>query len=131
MKALKKKIEFTIEKTDTGFSGYSKLYPVITTGKNFTEMMTEAADAMNLFFEDEDIMVTSNDISFEIDLQQFFQYYRVINAKFLAQRIGINETLLSQYVQGKKKPSHKQTDKILHGIQEIGRELANLNMFTS
>jgi hypothetical protein len=41
----------------------------------------------------------------------------------------MNETLLSQYVQGRKKPSQKQTNKILQGIQQVGRELSNLNLF--
>jgi predicted RNase H-like HicB family nuclease len=126
---LKKKIKFIVEKTASGFSGYSNEYPVFTTGKNFTELLGNATEAMNLFFEDQDILVTARDIEFEIDLQQFFQYYRVINAKFLAERIGMNESLLSQYVQGKKKPSPKQTNKILLGIHEIGRELTNINLF--
>lgn len=130
MSALKKKYKFIVEKTDSGFSAFSKEYPVFTTGRNFTELLANATEALNLFFEDQHIQLTERNIEFEIDLQQFFQYYRVINAKFLAERIGMNESLLSQYVQGKKKPSPKQTGKILQGIQEIGRELANINLFT-
>lgn len=130
MKTLKNKIKLIIEKTTTGFSGYSKDFPVATTAKNFTELLSNSVEAINLYLEDQKLQVSAKNIEFEIDLQQFFQYYRVINAKFLAQRIGMNETLLSQYVKGKKKPSPKQTDKILHGIQEIGRELTNINLFT-
>ena len=130
MSGSKKKIKIIVEKTTSGFSGYSKEYPVYTTGRNFTELLANATEALDLFFEDKQIQVTSRDIEFEIDLQQFFQYYRVINAKFLAERIGMNESLLSQYVQGKKKPSPKQSSKILKGIQEIGRELTNINLFT-
>jgi len=126
----KNKIKFIVEKTDSGFSVYSREYPVFTTGNNFTELLANVTEAMNLFFEDQDVQVTSAEIEFEIDLQQFFRYYRIINAKFLAKRIGMNASLLSQYVQGKKKPSPKQTGKILHGIQEIGRELTNINLFT-
>jgi len=66
------------------------------------------------------------DLKFEIDFQQFFQYYRVINAKFLAKKIGMNPTLLSQYVQGRKKPSENQTEKILSGIHQIGKELMEI-----
>ena len=84
---------------------------------------------MNLYLEDSDSKITDKNISFEIDLKQFFQYYRVINSKFLAQKIGMNETLLSQYVQGRKKPSSSQTNRILLGIQEIGHELSNINLF--
>ncbi len=129
MKTLKKKIRLTVEKTDTGFSAFSEDYPVFTTGKTFTELLNNSVEAMNLFLMDEDSQVFEENIEFEIDLQQFFQYYRVINSKFLAKRIGMNETLLSQYVQGRKKPSPKQTNKILQGIQEVGRELLNINLF--
>jgi predicted RNase H-like HicB family nuclease len=128
MKTLKKKIKFTVEKTDTGFSAFSEVYPVFTTGKTFTELLKNAVEAMNLYLTGQDSQVVEKNIEFEIDLQQFFQYYRVINSKFLAQRIGMNETLLSQYVQGRKKPSQKQTNKILQGIQQVGRELSNLNL---
>jgi DNA-binding transcriptional regulator YdaS (Cro superfamily) len=52
----------------------------------------------------------------------------VLNANFLAQRIGMNPTLLSQYVRGKKHPSAKQTDKIIKGIQTIGKELSEISL---
>jgi len=130
MKTLKKKIKLTVEKTDTGFSAFSEVYPVFTTGKTFTELLKNAVEAINLYLTDQDSQVVEKNIEFEIDLQQFFQYYRVINSKFLAQRIGMNESLLSQYVQGRKKPSPKQTNKILQGVQQVGRELSNLNLFT-
>ena len=129
MKILKKKIKLTVEKTDTGFSAFSEVYPVFTTGKTFTELLKNAVEAINLYLTDQDSQVIEKNIEFEIDLQQFFQYYRVINSKFLAQRIGMNESLLSQYVQGRKKPSPKQTNKILQGVQQVGRELSNLNFF--
>lgn len=130
MKTLKKKIMMMVEKTETGFSAYSDVYPVFTTGVSFTELLHNAVEATNLFLSDQKSQITEKNIEFEIDLQQFFQYYRVINSKFLAKRIGMNESLLSQYVQGRKKPSAAQTSKILHGIQEIGRELSNINLFS-
>jgi predicted RNase H-like HicB family nuclease len=129
MKTLKKKIKFTVEKTDTGFSAFSEVYPIFTTGKTFTELLKNSVEAMNLYLTDQDYQVVEKNIEFEVDLHQFFKYYRVINSKFLAQRIGMNETLLFQYVQGRKKPSQKQTNKILQGIQQVGRELSNLNLF--
>jgi len=93
------------------------------------ELQYHAVEAINLFLSDQDTYITKENVEFEIDLKQFFQYYRVINAKFLAQRIGMNETLLSQYVQGRKKPSAAQTNKILLGVQEIGRELSKISSF--
>lgn len=130
MKVLKKKTKLIVEKTDTGFSAYNESYPVFTTGESFTELLHNAVEAMNLYLAEQGTFVQENNIEFEIDLKQFFQYYRVINAKFLANRIGMNETLLSQYVQGRKKPSKAQVNRILLGVQEIGRELSNINLFT-
>jgi predicted RNase H-like HicB family nuclease len=128
MKTTNKKIKMIVEKTDTGFSAYSEEYPIFTTGKNIPELINNAMEAANLCFEEEGIQITQDNIKFEIDFKQFFQYYKVINAKFLASKIGMNPTLLSQYVQGRKKPSDAQTEKILLGIHQIGQELLEINL---
>ncbi len=122
------KIKFKIEKTGTGFSAFSEDYPVYTTGSTFRMIRKNCVEALNLYLDDNQHAVTEGDIQFEIDLRQFFFYYRVINAKFLARRIGMNATLLSQYVRGNKKPSPGQVQRILKGIQEIGKELADLEI---
>ena len=83
---------------------------------------------MNLYFEEDGFQATHQNIRFKIDFKQFFQYYRIINAKYLAEKIGMNPTLLSQYVQGHKKPSEAQTEKILYGIHQIGQELSEINL---
>jgi transcriptional regulator with XRE-family HTH domain len=127
MKTLRKKMKFVVEKTDTGFSAYCEESPVYTTGNSFTDLLKHTVEAMNLSLSDQGSRVAERNIVFEIDIQQFFQYYRVINSKFLARRIGMNESLLSQYVHGVKKPSAAQTNKILAGIREIGQELSNIN----
>ena len=128
MKTTKKKIKLIVEKTDTGFSAYSDNYPIFTTGKTVTDLMENAFEASNLYFENENFRINHDNLKFEIDFQQFFQYYKVINARHLAEKIGMNPTLLSQYVQGHKKPSNKQTEKILSGIHQIGQELSEINL---
>jgi len=128
MKTTKKKIIMIVEKTDTGFSAYSSDKLIFTTGKTIPELIDNAYEAVSLYLEDEDIVVTHDQIKFEIDFKQFFQYYKVLNAKFLADKIGMNPTLLSQYVQGHKKPSENQTEKILLGIHQIGKELSEINL---
>jgi len=128
MKTTKKKIKMVVEKTETGFSAFSEEYPVYTTGRTITELIDNAYEASNLYFEDQNIQVTHENLKFEIDFKQFFQYYKVLNSKFLADKIGMNPTLLSQYVQGHKKPSEAQTEKILLGIQQIGKELSEINL---
>jgi predicted RNase H-like HicB family nuclease len=128
MKSSKKKIKMIVEKTDTGFSAYSQEQSIYTTGRTISELIENAYEAANLFFEDENIQITHENLKFEIDFKQFFQYYKVINSKFLADKIGMNATLLSQYVQGHKKPSVAQTEKILAGIHQIGKELTEINL---
>lgn len=128
MKTTNKKIKMIVEKTDTGFSAFSEDYPIYTTGRTIPELIDNALEAVNLFFEEESTRITQEKLKFEIDFKQFFQYYKVINAKFLANKIGMNPTLLSQYVQGRKKPSNAQTEKILLGIHQIGQELSEINL---
>ena len=129
MDEVRSKIKFVVEMTDTGFSAYSPDYPVYTSGINLTELKSNINEAANFYYEDRGIVISPDDVELEMDIQQFFKYYRVINAKFLAKRIGMNETLLSQYIHGKKKPSSRQTKKIFHGIREIGKELSSINLF--
>jgi predicted RNase H-like HicB family nuclease len=128
MKATKKKIRMVVEKTDTGFSAFSEDYPIFTTGRTISELLENAYDASNLYFEDDKIQITHENLKLEFDFKQFFQYYKVLNSKFLADKIGMNPTLLSQYVQGHKKPSDSQTEKILLGIHQIGQELSEINL---
>ena len=128
IRASKKKIKIIVERTNTGFSAYAEDYPVFTTGRTVPELTENALEAANLYFEEEGITPNHNNLKFEIDFEQFFQHYKVINAKFLAEKIGMNPSLLSQYVQGHKKPSDKQTEKILGGIHQIGQELTEINL---
>lgn len=127
MKKLNKNIKIIVEKTDTGFSAYCEEYPIFTTGRTVSELLNNAFEATQLYFEDQ-FEVSHNNLNLEIDFVQFFKYYKVINAKFLAEKIGMNPTLLSQYVQGHKKPSESQTEKIILGIQQIGQELSEINL---
>lgn len=126
MKTTTKTLDFAVEKTDTGFSVYSKTLPIYSTGCNISELQTNILEAANLYFEDQNLLLDESNVSLAFDLKQFFTYYRVLNAKFLATRIGMSESLLSQYVNGHKKPSKSQTERILNGIHEIGKELSGL-----
>ena len=127
LKPLKKKITVIVEKTNTGFSAYPLSYPVGTTGSTIIELQKNILEVMNFYFEEEGYEVSKSNIQLQIDLQQFFQYYKVLNARHLAEKIGMNPTLLSQYVSGKKKPSQAQSQRIMVGIQNIGKELAELS----
>jgi hypothetical protein len=124
-----KKINLIVEKTSTGFSAYAEDLPVFTTGKSMTELKSNILESTNLYQEEMGgAAISLNDISITLDLPQFFEYYKVINAKALSERVGMNQSLLAQYVGGQKKPSVKQVEKILMGIRELGKELSELQI---
>ncbi|HPR31011.1 MAG TPA: helix-turn-helix transcriptional regulator [Prolixibacteraceae bacterium] len=131
MKNTNKTLKLIVERTDTGYSAYAKDFPIFTTGRTINDLQKNAYEAVNLFFEEEGIQIRQGTIQFEIDFQQFFKYYNVLNAKFLAEKIGMNPTLLSQYVNGRKKPSKVQAEKIIHGIHQIGNELSEISLLYS
>lgn len=128
----KPKITYQVEKTSTGFSAYwnweGKERTIATVGGTMAELKANMLEAANLTFEDLGFVYTADEINYELDLAQFFDFYSEINAKGLAKRVGLNRTLLAQYVGGQKKPSGKQTAKILEGIKSLGRELASLEL---
>lgn len=121
-----KKISIIVEKTETGYSAYAEEYPVYTVGNNLDELKLNILEAINLYFEEEKRIVTAEDLKITLDLPQFFEFYKVINAKALSERIGMNQSLLAQYIKGNKKPSPAQVQRIMKGVQQIGRELSEI-----
>lgn len=121
-----KKIKIVIEKTNTGFSAYAEGLSVGTTGENRSEVKGNIIEALNLYFEEEGRVISETELKFVFDLPQFFKYYNVINSKALAERLGMNQSLLAQYISGIKSPSDKQTAKILNAVKRLGNELAEV-----
>lgn len=118
------KIEMVVERTKTGYSAYAEKYPVYTVGSSLEELKANLLEAINHYFETKGKTITEKDLKITLDLPQFFEFYKVINAKALSERIGMNQSLLAQYIKGNKKPSASQTQRILKGVQQIGSELA-------
>ena len=115
-------------KEGVGYSATSTIEKrfVATEADTFEELKSGMLEVLNFTFEDVNIKYSLNDIRFEFDLESFFDFYKVINAKALSERIGMNQSLLAQYIKGIKNPSPAQTRRILKGVQQIGRELAEV-----
>ena len=120
------KIEMIVEKTKTGYSAYASKHPVYSAGSNLEQLKTNILEALNLYYEEQGKTITEKDLKITLDLPRFFEFYKVINAKALSKRIGMNQSLLAQYTRGIKQPSANQTQRILEGVQQIGRELADI-----
>lgn len=127
-----KKIVFIVEKTNTGYSAYADDFekiPAATSGDTLAELRTNIVDAYNSVAELKGWPdVTIDAITIQLDLPQFFEFYKVINIKALSSRIGMSNTLLSQYIHGQKKASKKQVGRILTGIKDLGKELSELEL---
>lgn len=118
------KINMIIERTKTGYSAYADKYAVYTVGNSLEELKANILESFNLYFEAEGKTITEKELQINLSLPQFFDFYKVINAKALSERIGMNQSLLAQYIKGNKKPSPTQAQRILKGVQQIGSELA-------
>lgn len=120
----------TILKESKGYGAHTQVGDkfIATMGDTFEELKEMILEVVNLSFEDEGYTYTIDEIGFSYDLESFFAFYRVINAKALAERINMNPSLLAQYIKGIKKPSAAQTRRIVDGVHQIGRELSEVRV---
>jgi transcriptional regulator with XRE-family HTH domain len=121
-------IKLQIIKEDLGYTalGQWNERSLVTCGDTWNELQQMIVEMVNLSFEDLGYTYTIDEIKFTYDLESFFDFYKVINAKALSERIGMSQSLLAQYIKGIKKPSATQTKRILQGVQQIGRELTEV-----
>lgn len=88
--------------------------------------------AFGIHWEDIDEDVSYE--SFEYDdpeptgISRLFLTHPEINASAVARRMGIQQSLLAQYIRGLKKPSKEREQAILSTIHEIGQELCALSI---
>lgn len=129
----KPKISIKVIKEDLGYSAVAQVGEklIATQGDTFDELKEMVLDVVNLSFEEEGFIYVISDIKFEFNLESFFDFYNVINAKALSERIGMNQSLLAQYIKGIKKPSASQTKRILEGVHQIGKELSEVRFLIS
>ncbi len=84
------------------------------------------SDKFGIHWEDLD-----EDLSFEgfflkpqpTKLYLLFIAHPELNVSALARRMGISQSLMAQYISGKKKPSETRLNMILENIREVGKEL--------
>lgn len=123
----KPKITAHIMKEESGYS-------VVATVKNsfiasqadtYEELKTNFLEAVNLTFQGT-FEYEAQEIIYEMDIASFFDSFPYLNVSAVADRIGINKSLLAQYANGTKKPAPKQAQRILIGIQQLGNELASV-----
>ncbi len=124
-----RKIKVIIEKTGDGFSAYAERYAVGSEGDSIKEIKRNIVKAINLYnSEVGKRAIKESNLCFQLDIASFFHFYKVINAKALGERIGMHQSLLAQYITGKKTPSTTQLNRILNGVHEVAHELLELKI---
>jgi len=128
----KPKIVIEVIKEELGYSAVANVEEklIATQGDSFDELKIMVLDMVNLSFE-EGFKYSIEELKFEFDSASFFGFYKVINAKALSERIGMNQSLLAQYIMGDKKPSAAQTERILNVVHQIGKELSEVKFLLS
>ena len=84
------------------------------------------ADAFGIHWEELD-----EDLSYEgffskqepTALYKLFMAHPELNVSALARRMGISQSLMAQYISGKKKPGENRLRMIYETIREVGKEL--------
>lgn len=56
-------------------------------------------------------------------MQQFFLIHKEINVAEFARMMGMNPTLLRNYINGFKKPSKQREQQIIDHIHQLGKEM--------
>ncbi len=121
------KVSVIIEKaTDGFFSCYMENdtldFGLIGHGKTTADAKADLLAAYDELAKMQE--VPALDFEFKYDLHSFFDYFSVLNVTKLAEKTGINPSLLRQYRSGVAKAGQKQYDKLEKTIHKIGTELA-------
>ena len=134
---MKKSVTIIVEKASDGFTAYVPELPgCVTFGNSLDEIKENIREAiilqLNGMKEDgEEVPFNLREdfnVELKLDVAQVFNLYQSINSTGFAKRIGMNQSLLSQYVNGIKKPSEKQARRILEGVVNFGRELSHIQV---
>ena len=124
-----KTYKLIIEKNSDGYWGQiQKLPSVFSSGKSIQELIQNTHEAVELYFETINKEIPKITFELVMDIQEFFKANEFINVSRLADRIGMNASLLRQYSKGIKYPSLKQVLKIENEIKQIGIELTKTQL---
>lgn len=87
--------------------------------EDFLESYKEISDLLR----EEGKAVPELDFKWHYDMQAFFNYFDVLNISRIADRAGINQSLMRKYAAGIVKPGEKQYEKLYQAIRTLAIEL--------
>jgi predicted RNase H-like HicB family nuclease len=131
----KNSLTVIVEKTGTGFSAYTKeIDGLVTVGDTISELKDNFNEVLEIHVEfkneKEGSSLKTEDftISYVIDLEQFFEYFSVINKSAFAERYAkVNSSLFRQYTKGLAPLSGDKLRQISDGLHKLAEEINDLN----
>lgn len=134
-----KKIKVTIRKENGVYWGNTENIEgiVVADGNTLEELKQNMEEAFAFHLEecekDNDFEFVSrykNGVEFvyEIELNGICKQLPELNLAELARRINISPVMMRKYATGKTNPSEKRLYEIQQGIQQIGKELAQVSL---
>lgn len=135
-----KTLRVIIEKSDEESYGRiegRKSYLPVTFGKSKKEVLENLTTLIKDYQENEKegdgfwLNLRTDNLQFDIcyDLQSFFSEYDFLNASAIARHANMNESLVRQYVTGKKYPSLEQAKKLEDTIHNLTKELSKVSLY--
>lgn len=86
------------------------------------DLVSTRADLVSMGYD-----IPELEMSFKYDIWAFFDRFPV-SITPLAKRMGLNPSLMRQYVSGNRKPSQKRLEEIETAIHEFGKELSSVSL---
>lgn len=135
MNGKKTEISVVVEKTNTGFSAYAKEIDGLTTvGNSISEIKENFNEVLQYHVEylqeqGEKVTINDFDMVYQIDLEQVFEYFSVINKSAFAEKYtNLNQSLFRQYTKGLATLSSDKMLEITRGLHKLADELSDLTI---
>lgn len=129
---MKRKVTAIVEKGSDG--GYSCYVAEDLDGfglSGYGNTAEEAIDDMNLVINEmtelrlsEGLSTDTFDITYQYDIESFFNYFSFLNISKIGELANINPSLLRQYASGRIKPGKKQYEKLKKAVNHIATQMA-------
>jgi len=135
---MKRGLTAVIEKTNTGFSGYFKeINGIITVASSIPEIKDNFKESLEDYLsylktKGENVPnIEDVEITYTVDMEQFFKHYNVINKSAFAEYIEMNPSLFRQYIKGLTKLSDKKMLQITNGLHKLANDISDIVLITS
>ena len=133
------KVIVILEKTsDEGYSAYLPDLPgCISAGNSLSDIKESIQDAVNYHIEGmreehleiPEIFQREYELTYKMDIASLFDWFSgVLTKSGISRLTGMNQSLISQYASGIKRPSSKQTRKIENALHRLGQELLEIEL---